>query len=238
MSDLISLKAEPRTTVGKKVKNLRRAGFIPAVVYGRGAKNQNISLGLKDFNHAYEKAGTSALIEIAVDGKEKINVLAHEPQYDPVLGKPVHVDFYQVRMDEKIKTEVPLRLVGESEAVTQLDGTLVNPRDNVEVECLPNKLVHELEVDITKLKTFDDQIKVGDLTAPDGIKILTDPEEVIALVEAPRSEEELAELEKPTAEQEAEAVEQVAGAKDEEGAEGEAETKEGEEPAKPSEESK
>lgn len=238
MSDKILLKAESRTVLGKKVKNLRLEGILPAVVYGHKSKSQHLSVSAKDFDTAYQKAGSSSLVELNIDGASKVNVLTHEPQRDPVGGHPVHVDFYRVKMDEAIKTEIPLKLVGASEAVEQLDGTLVNPRDNVEVECLPDKLVHEIEVDISALKTFDNQIKVGDLTPPEGIKIITDSDEVIALVEAPRSEEELAELEKSTTDQEAEAVEQAAGAL-EEGAEGEgAETKEGEEPAKTPEESK
>ncbi len=238
MSNKIQLKAESRTVLGKKVKKLRQVGILPAVVYGHKAKSQNLSIVAKDFIAAYQKAGSSSLVELDIDGADKVNVLTHEPHHDPVSGQPVHVDFYRVKMDEEIKTKIPLKLVGASEAVEQLDGTLVNPRDDVTVECLPDKLVHEIEVDISALKTFDNQIKVGDLTLPEGIKITTDPDEVIALVEAPRSEEELAELEQSTTEQEAEAVEQVAGAP-EEGTEGEdVKSKEGEEPAKTPEETK
>jgi large subunit ribosomal protein L25 len=214
MSEKISLKVEPREIVGKKVKNLRAQGIIPAIVYGRHKAAKSISITLKEFDNAYRQAGTSSLIELDIAG-EKINVLAHEPQYNPVTEHPIHVDFYRVRMDEKIKTEIPLQFIGESEAVSQLDGTLVTPRDNIEVECLPNDLVREMTVDLSVLKTFENQIKVNDLRPPQGIEIVTDSDEVIALVEPPRSEEELAELDKPTADEEATAVEQAAGEQEE-----------------------
>ena len=210
MSEKISLKVEPRKIVGKKVKILRHQGIIPAVVYGQGKKATSVSVAAKEFDAAYRRAGTSSLIELDV-GKNKVSVLSHEPQYDPVNGRPIHVDFYEVRMDKKIKTEVPLRFVGQSEAVELLDGTLVTPRDNVEVECLPNDLVHEIAVDITALKTFENQIKVGNLRPPNGIEIITDSDEAVALVEPPRSEEELAELDTSAADEESAAVEQAAG---------------------------
>lgn len=125
-------------------------------------------------------------------------------------------------MDEKIKTEIPLEFVGESEAVKSLEGSLVQNKDSVEVECLPGDLVGEIQIDISVLKTFDDSIHISDITVPHGIEILADAEEMIASVEPPRSEEELAELETPSAaEEEKEAIEKM-------GAESSAE---GEEPA-------
>lgn len=223
MGEKHSLSAKARTVLGRKVKDLRAAGLIPAVVYGGKDNPVSISLNANDFKKTYEQTGSSTLIELNVEGGNTDNVLAQEPQYNPVTGNINHVDFIRIRMDEKLTTEIPLEIVGESEAVEQLDGTLVTPRDNIEVECLPKDLVHEIKVDISVLKTFDDQIKVTDIVAPEGIEILTEQEEVIAMVEPPRSEEEMAELEKPTAEEEKEAVEAVAGkeegAEDEEGAE-------------------
>jgi large subunit ribosomal protein L25 len=142
-------------------------------------------------------------------------------------------------MDEKIKTEIPLEFVGESEAVEQLDGSLVTNRDNVEVECLPADLVSEIQVNISELKTFEDSISVKDLAIPQGIEVLTDSEEVIAVVEPPRSEEELAELEESAAEEEKEAIEQMGAEAEGEEAESETEGEEtgtGKENEKPTEE--
>ena len=232
-----ALKSEPRKITGKKVKGLRAEGFIPGVIYGHSKKPQSIQIKARDFSKVYSEAGTSSLVDLQIGDEIPIKVLTHEPQVDPVRDLPLHVDFYQVRMDEKIKTEIPLEFVGESEAVTQLDGSLVTNRDNVEIECLPADLVSEIQVEISALKTFENSISVKDLKMPQGIEVLTDSEEVIAVVEPPRSEEELAELETPTAaEEEKEALEKM-GAEAEAGAEKtEGETEEGEEAPAPSEE--
>lgn len=205
----ISLKASKREITGKKVSQIRKAGFIPAVLYGNKIEPQAISINMLDFVKAFEKAGTSSLIDLKIDEASQIKVLTHEPQIDPVRGFPIHVDFYKVRMDEKIKTEIPLEFIGESDAEKNQDGTLVTNRDNVEVECLPSDLVHNIEIDITSLKTFEDQITVADIKIPQGIEILTDMEEVIAFVEPPRSEEEMAELEESAADEEQEAIDKM-----------------------------
>lgn len=218
MVDSFSLKAKERTLLKKQTKNLRNEGIVPAVVYGREEKPVIVEVDRKIFKKVYGEAGTSALIDLKIDDKTPFKVLAHDIQIHPVSGEPVHVDFYKVKMDEEIRTEIPLEFFGESEAVKNLDGSLVTNRDNVEVECLPSALVSEIQVDISVLKTFEDSITVADLKVPAGIKILTEPEAAIAFVEEPRSEEELAELEESAADQEKEAVEQIAGEEAEEGA--------------------
>lgn len=221
MVQTFSLQAQNREVLRKSVKNLRAEGIIPAVVYGREESPVVIELNRKIFKKVYAEAGTSALIDLKIGENAPFKVLAHDIQIHPVTGEPVHVDFYKVKMNEVIRTEIPLEFFGESDAVKSLDGSLVTNRDNVEVECLPSDLVSEIKVDISVLKTFEDSITVADLKVPQGIKILTEPEEMIALVEEPRSEEEMAELEESAADQEKEAIEQVAGeeATDEETAE-------------------
>jgi len=215
--------AEKRELTGKKVKTLRSAGLLPAVVYGRGEKPAAITIERAKFEKIFAEAGTSSLVDLVVDSGNRFKVLTHEPQLDPVKGFPIHVDFYRVKMDEKITTEIPLEFIGESEAVEQLEGSLVTNRDSVEVECLPNDLVNHITVDISALKTFENTISVADLPTPAGIKILTDKEDVVAVVEPPRSEEELAELETPTAaEEEKEALEKMGAEAEAEKAEGEA----------------
>jgi len=226
------LTAQKRELTGKKVKTLRATGSIPAVVYGRGEKPQVISVDKIEFEKVYNEAGISSLVDLTIDGKSMFKVLTHEPQLDPVKEFPIHVDFYRVKMDEKITTEIPLEFIGESEAVMQLDGSLVTNRDNVEVQCLPSDLVSHITVDISVLKTFEVSITVADLPVPAGIEILTDKDEVIALVEPPRSEEELAELETPTAaEEEKEALEKMEA--EAEGEKAEDETTEGEKTEEP-----
>lgn len=197
---MLELKAEARQITGKKVSGLRQAGFIPAVLYGRGIDSVNISVNSKEFNRTLKEAGGSTLLSLNVDN-EKHNVVIHELARDPLSGQVIHVDFFEVRMDEKMKSSVPLVFVGESAAVKAEGGILVKPLQEVELEALPQDLPKEIQVDISPLQTFDDKIYVKDLKVSGSIKILSDPEDMVASVAPPRSEEELAELEqKPVAE--------------------------------------
>jgi len=214
----IILHAQPREVFGKKVKALRKKGQIPAILYGHKSKSRPLLVNKTEFEKVFEKAGVSSLVSLKVDNENPQKVLIREPQRDPISLEPLHIDFYKIKMTEKIRTEIPLKFVGESPAVKELDGTLITNRDAVEVECLPEALVHEIEVDISGLKTFDDVIKVSDLNIPEGVEVLNEPEEIIASITPPRSEEELAELEAPV-EEKVEEVEEVE--KKEEEAEGE-----------------
>ena len=191
----IILKSGSRIAKGKKVKKLRREGKIPAVLYGSGLQNQLLWVNYLDFQKVFKEAGRSAIFELDIDGKKKTNVLIQEVQLDPLTGKFSHVDFFQIRMDQKIETEVALEFIGESEAVKSLGGVLVKSLDAIPVSCLPTDLPAKIEVDISALKTFDEVIKIGDLKIPSGVKIPLDPETVIANVAPPRSEEELSQLE-------------------------------------------
>lgn len=195
----INLKATTREKLGKKVKEVREMGFVPAVLYGKDKKPHSIQVKLTDFNTAYEKAGTSSLIDLMVDDKEVGKVLVQDVQYDPVKDYPIHADFYAIKMDEEITTEIPLKFVGVSPAVKDLEGSFIANYDEIEVECLPANLIPEIVVDISGLKTFDDNIKIADLDIPSTIKVLDDAEQVVALVNAPRSEEELEAMEAESA---------------------------------------
>lgn len=180
--------------MGRKVKKLRREGKIPAVIYGGGVKNQPLWVNYPDFQKAFKEAGRSAILELDIDGKKKANVLIQDVQLDPLTGNFSHADFFQVRMDQKIETEVPLEFIGESEAVASLGGVLNKSLDAIPVSCLPADLPAKLEIDISALKTFDDLIKIKDLRIPDKVKVLIDLETIAANVAPPRSEEELASL--------------------------------------------
>lgn len=204
-----NLSAKPRETVGKKVKGLREGGEVPAVVYGFGQKPQNVAVDEEILTDIYKKAGSSALVDLAIGENKPIAVIIQELQKHAVTGKPLHADFYAVRMDKEIHTEIPLEFMGEAPAVKDLDGILETPKDTVEVECLPKDLVAKIEVDISSLKTFDDSIHIRDIAVPPGIKILDDGEETVALVNPPRSEEELKELEEKPVEEEKEALEKM-----------------------------
>lgn len=190
-----TLKATTRTITGKQVKTLRHQGFIPAVVYGHDMTSQSLSISVADFKRVFAGAGSSTLVDLVVDDTKPVKVLIHQPQIHPVKPNFVHADLYVVKMNEKLQTEIPLEFVGESLAVTDLDGTLTIVLDTLEVECFPDKLVHAIEVNISSLVTLEDMIRVSDIKAPDGIEFLAEPEEVVATITPPRSEEEMAELE-------------------------------------------
>jgi len=191
---MTTLKAENRLIVGKKVKELRRAGMIPAVLYGHKIKNQNLAVDAKEFKHIFKEIGETGILELLVGGK-KHKVLIHDVAYHPLSRDLLHIDFYEVRMDEKIRAKVPLVFVGESPAVKNEKGTLVKSLQEVEVEALPQDLPKEIEIDISILATFDDKIHISDLKIKKEVKILMDAQDIVASVIPPRSEEELKELE-------------------------------------------
>lgn len=190
----IALNAQPRTTLGKKNKLLRTAGKIPGVVYGRKIESQSVEFSSREIEKVYAEAGGSKLVSLTVGDGKSNNVLIHDIQHDARSGAITHVDLYQVRMDEKIKTELPIRFVGESTAVYQLEGTLLKNIESVEIEALPGDLPEAIEVDISVLDDFDKSIHVSDLPVPQGVTILDEPEELVVKVDPPRSDEEMAEL--------------------------------------------
>lgn len=193
MSKTITLKAEIRDVVGKKVAAFRTQDLVPAVVYGNKVAPRNLWVKAIDLDRAYGKAGESAIIELEIESK-KVNVLVHDMQHQAMSGRPIHVDFFQVNMKEEVETEIPLEFVGEAPAVKALGGVLIKNMDEISVKCLPADLPEKYEIDISKLATFDDVIAVKDLKISSKVEILLDGETVIALVAAPRTEESLADL--------------------------------------------
>ena len=191
-----NLKAKIRDLEKDKANKIRAANKLPAVLYGRGIKNIHLVLEYRDFSKTFEQVGESQLIQLEVE-KEKAprNVLIHDVDKDVLKNKFTHVDFYQVRMDEKITTEVPLIFGGESEAVKNLGGILVKNIHSLKIKSLPDNLPTELKIDISQIKTFEDKIYIKDFKLPYGVEILGQPEEIIVSVTPPRSEEELAALE-------------------------------------------
>ncbi len=219
MAETYILNAEPRDLTGKKVRQLRAHDLVPAVLYGHGIKAVNLSVGRGEFEKVYRKAGGSSVITIKMaDGDH--NALIHEVQQDPRTGRQIHVDLFQVRMDEKIKAEVPLTFEGESKAVREEDGVLVTNLNEVEVECLPGDLPSEIVVSLEPLETFEDSISVADLKVAPGVEILNEADTNVAAVQPPKTEEQ---LEAELAEDEEGGEPEVIGEEGEEGAEGEGE---------------
>lgn len=190
----LQLSAEERAKEGMSLFSLRKSGRIPAVIYGRGFESRSVSVSSLEFSRVYRSAGENTLVELTLSSGKPFNVLISAIELDPMSGSFLHIDFHQVRMDEEIEANIPLVFVGESPAVKSEGGILVKALDELGVSCLPAHLPHELSVDISVLATFDDQIRVSDIAVPAGVKVLDDPETVVALVERPRSDEEMAAL--------------------------------------------
>jgi len=210
---MLTLSAKIRKALGKKVKVLRKKEVLPGVLYGPKIKTaQPLEIDLKKFEKVYQEAGESSLISLEIEGK-KSPVLIHEVARDPLTEKPIHVDFYQPRLEEEVEATIPLVFEGETLAVKDLGGTLVKNISEIEVRALPQNLPHQIKVNIENLKTFEDNILIKDLKLPEGVKILREPEEIVAHVLAPVKVEE--ELVKPV-EEKVEEVEKVEEKKEEE----------------------
>ena len=189
MGEEFNLQATSRTEK-ENPKQVRREGFIPVVLYGPYVeKSKQLKVKKGDFERIYNQAGESSLINLNLD-KNSEKILIKDIQRDPVKEEIIHADFYQVKMDEKIYTEIPLSFVGEAKAVKELGGYLTKNIDSLEVECLPGDLVYEIEVDVSKLENFEDDIKIKDLNIPKGVEVADDPENIVATVTPPQEEKE------------------------------------------------
>jgi large subunit ribosomal protein L25 len=216
-----TLAADRRQITGKKVAHMRRAGRLPAVVFGRGLDSDSVSIDAHEFETLRRHAGANTLIDLSVDGGTAAPVLVHGVQLHRVTRRPLHVDLYVVRMTEELTVDVPLVSEGLSEAVETNGGTLMHVIESVRMRALPDHLPQSIHYSIESLATFDDAIHVRDLAVPSDATLLTDLDEVVAKVLPPRVEEE------PVV---AEAAEGEEGEEGAEGAEG-AEAGEGAEPA-------
>jgi large subunit ribosomal protein L25 len=211
----VELTAHKRTVQGKQVKQLRREGWIPGVMYGHDFDAVPLQFEARSLKHLLSRVGGSQLINIKIEGQKKPEAaLVREVQRDPVRHNLLHVDFYHVKMTERLTAEIPLEMVGESPVVEQKEGILLQDLSSIEVECLPGDLVDAIEVDLSDLVELDQALYVRDLAVPAGIDVLTDPDEMIVhlvrLVEEEIVEEE--ELLMPVTEE----VEVITEAKEEE----------------------
>lgn len=193
--ETITLEAKKRTVTGKAVSQLREKGLLPAVMYGKGEASLTLEVAEQAFLKAFRVAGESTLIDLIIDGKPN-KVLIQEVAHDPLSDKITHADFHKVSLTEKMHAKIPLIFVGDAKAVKGLGGMLIKNVDELEVECLPTALVHEIPVDISKLDNFGDIIHLKDIVVPPGITVMhLHGEDPIVSVAAPRSEEEMKALE-------------------------------------------
>lgn len=172
----------------------RKEGKIPAILYGHDTKPQMLWINTIAFTKTYAAAGGSSIINLIPENGKGSNVIVQEIEHDPMTNRVSHIDFYQVRMDEELETHVPLEFINESLAVRELGGILVKTLEEILISCLPKDLPHSISVDLSVLKDFETHIQVKDLKVPAGVKILAEEETTIALVEAPRTEAEMAAL--------------------------------------------
>ncbi len=206
MTSTIKLAAQERKPGVLELKRLRTLHKIPAVVYGKGFKTRSISVDESDFKSAYTQVGQSSLIELVI-GDQTVKTLIHDLQIQPASQKISHADFYKVDLTEKIEADIPIKTVGTAPVVKELQGTLVIGKDHLKVKALPQDLIHDIEVDVSALKAFEDTIKVKDILLPSTFELLDDPQDVVILVHQPRSEEELEALDEKPVEADVESVE-------------------------------
>jgi large subunit ribosomal protein L25 len=185
-----TLAAEARDTTGKAVSRMRKAGRLPAVVYGHGQPSSNVSVDTHEFELLRKHTTGNTLIDLAVGGGRKQPVLVHSVQVHPVNRRPLHVDLFLVRMTEELTVDVPLVPTGASRAVDELGGTLLHMTESVRVRALPDHLPESIEYSIDSLEDFDGAVYVRDLTIPDDVTLLNDPDEAVAKVQQPRVEVE------------------------------------------------
>lgn len=189
MPEYIQLDVEERTVTGKKVRQLRREGKIPAVLYGPEADPLTLSIDRRDLRMVLREAGGTSLIELVM-GKDKIPTLAREVQRDPIRGDILHVDFYRVSMTRLISADVPIIVLGENEMVTTGAAVLVQSMNTITVEALPASLPPHIEVSMDALQEIGDQILVGDLEAPEGVTFLSEDTELVVKLDYPQMPEE------------------------------------------------
>ena len=204
------LKIEKRKILGRKVKNLRKEGILPASIYGQGIKSVSVQVSLKDAVEVFQKAGETGLVDLQIGTNKKKTVLLKNPQFDPISGQLIHLDFHQVKLTEKVTVAVPLEIVGKSPAIEKGEGILVQVLDEVEIEALPADLPEKFTVDISKLERIDDAFTVADLKVDlKKVSLKVADDQVLVKIEPPAKEEEkeekpaeeAAEAEAPTKEE-------------------------------------
>jgi len=184
----VLLQVSKREVVGKQVKTLRREGLLPAIVYGRGISSIPISINSREANKILSAITSSNLVVIDIDG-DKHTTLVREKQRDPVTGEVLHMDFYEVSMTEKLRTNVGLEFQGESPAVKELMGVLVTVMESLEVECLPQDLPNQIVADLSTLEEIGDSLYVRDISLPPNVELISDIDGLVVVISPPAVEE-------------------------------------------------
>ena len=203
--DVLSIKLSPRAVTGKKVKRLRRDGIVPVHVYGRDLAPAALQVEAQVLRRILPQVGTNVPLSVEIDGQKGENIcFVREVQRHPVTEEPLHVDFMRVDVARTIRSGVPVVLLGTAPAVRDMGGTLLQPLQTILVESLPMNVPASIDVDVYDLDDFEKGIYVSDVSVDSSVTILTDPNELIARVSAPRIEAEIEEEEEVAEGEEAE----------------------------------
>ena len=187
--DQIELKVTSREILGKKVRFLRRQGVIPVHLYGPGIESMALQCDTTELQRVLDEAGKTQLISLKIDNEKKPRtVVVHEVQIEPQTGESLHVDFYQVKMAEKVKVEIPIVLVGEAPALKLKENMLVQELNTLSVECLPAKIPPSVELDLNSLTESEQAMRVKDIELDREVTVLNDPELVMVKISVRRVE--------------------------------------------------
>lgn len=184
----MDLQVQKRDKFGSELKELRKAGLIPAELYGHGIENVHLSVPIKDFRTAYKTAGENTVVNLRFDSESR-PVLIHEVTKNSLTDEILSIDFYQVNMNEEIQAAVPIKFVGESPAVKNLGGILVKPMSELKVKALPADLPSEITIDLSALENLHQSIYVKDIKTDGKYKIVVDGENVLVTVSEQKEEE-------------------------------------------------
>ncbi|HEX6510172.1 MAG TPA: 50S ribosomal protein L25 [Chloroflexota bacterium] len=189
MAQHTELKAEKREMLGKKVRRLRRAGILPATVYGHNVTPVSIQVNSRDFRNLLKHQGRTQLIDLVIADERPRPVFIKQTALDAKRNELLHIEFFQANLREKVTTRLPLHLVGDSQAVRD-GGILLVVLDHIDIESLPDDVpAGGIEVDISQIEEINGSIHVGDLSAPPGTAIVTPADEVVVKVDPPVAEE-------------------------------------------------
>lgn len=184
----MELKTQTRTIFGKKVKQLRSNGLIPAEVFGHGFKNDHVSVPTKEFSKIFKEAGENTIVNLINEKGEKTPVIINDVAHDHIKNVILSVDFHRIRMDEKIQAKVPVELLGDAPAVKK-GFMVVKVLNEIEVEALPANIPHRYEIDIAHLEEPGQGVYVKDLKVSANVKILAHAESAIVTVAETAKEE-------------------------------------------------
>ena len=188
----MDLTANTREIRGKKVKTLRRDGITPVHVFGRGIEPEALQCDTVELQKVLAQAGTTGIVGLKIDkARKKRNVMVREVQKEPRSGNLLHVDFYQIRMEEKLKVDVPIFLTGEAPALKMKENFLSHELDSLSVECLPDDIPNHIEVDVSNLEEVDQSIHVQDIILGEEVTVLNNPDQLVAKINVGHIEKEI-----------------------------------------------